>query len=68
MVAALGDIELALSMQKGQNEGASAEAHPLDKSYSSLAADLEAVEPDSEEFELIKVREPGGRGPLESAA
>jgi hypothetical protein len=44
MVSALSDIEQALTMQKQQAAGAAPEEHPLDRSYRSLAADLEALE------------------------
>ena len=53
MVAALSDIELALSMQKA-GAGASDDIHPLEQAYTSLTTDLEAVPTESEEFEMIR--------------
>jgi poly [ADP-ribose] polymerase len=54
MVSALGDIEAALAMQKNADATGDVEAHPLDKAYSSMATDLQAVTKSSKEFKLIK--------------
>lgn len=57
MLAVLGDIELAQSMQKDKdkaNEGKEEVPHPLDVDYSLLKAKLGLVSPKSKEYQVLE--------------
>jgi poly [ADP-ribose] polymerase 2/3/4 len=56
MLNVLNDIEIALSMEKAAPAGPEPEAvpHPADENYKKIKADLEYIDPSSEEYAWIQ--------------
>jgi poly [ADP-ribose] polymerase len=56
MLNVLNDIEIALGLEKKASDGKKQKLlpHPADENYQKLKADLEWVDPKSEEFEFIR--------------
>jgi len=55
MLNVLGDIEIAVTLQKADaSKAAKLAPHPADENYAKLNAELEFVDPKSAEFEMIE--------------
>src|SRR5258706_4195181 len=55
MLNVLGDIEIAVTLQKADSSKAGKLApHPADETYAKLGAELDPVDPKSDEYDMIQ--------------